>query len=181
MQNRIYLDNAATTAVDRAVVDAMAPYFTELYGNASSLHYFGQQAKRAVATARKEVADLINADPNEVVFLSGGTEADNLAVIGVAEAFADRGRHVVTSRIEHPAVLNACEELESRGWEVTYLPVDSGGVVSAGDVRAAMRDDTVLISVMHVNNEIGTVQPLEEIGSIVRERRESSTRARGSS
>jgi cysteine desulfurase len=173
MDSRIYLDNAATTAVDRAVVDVMLPYFTELYGNGSSLHYFGQQSKRAIAAARKQVAELLGADPNEIVFLSGGTEADNLAIFGITGAFADRGRHVVTSAIEHPAVLNACAELETNGWEVTVLPVTPGGIVRVDDVRAALRDDTVLISIMHVNNEIGTIQPVAEIGALVRERREA--------
>jgi cysteine desulfurase len=171
MDRRIYLDNSATTPVDPAVVDAMLPYFTEFYGNASSLHYFGQQSKKAVARARQQVADLIAADPNEIVFLSGGTEADNLAIFGVAEAFADRGRHIITSTIEHPAVLNACAELESKGWDVTRLPVGVNGRVSVDDVRAALRDDTVLVSVMLANNEIGTIQPIAEIGALVRERR----------
>jgi cysteine desulfurase len=171
MNRRIYLDNSATTPADPAVIDAMLPYFTDLYGNASSLHYFGQQSKRAMATARRQVADLVGADPNEIVFVSGGTEADNLALFGVAEAFADRGRHVVTTRIEHPAVLNACSELESRGWDVTRLPVDGSGLVQVDDVRAALRDDTVLVSVMLANNEIGTIQPVGEIGALVRERR----------
>jgi cysteine desulfurase len=168
---RIYFDNSATTAVDPRVLDAMLPYFAELYGNASSLHYFGQQSKKAVALARRQVAALVNANDSEVVFLSGGTEADNLAVIGTAEAHAHKGRHVVTTAIEHPAVLKACASLEERGWEVTYLPVSLGGVVDAGDVAAALRDDTVLVTVMHVNNEIGTIQPIAEIGRAVAERR----------
>jgi cysteine desulfurase len=168
---RIYFDNGATTPVAPSVVEAMLPYFTELYGNASSLHYFGQQAKKAVAVARRRVAALVNADEGEIAFLSGGTEADNLAVIGTAEAHAEKGRHVVTSRIEHPAVLKACAELESRGWEVAYVPVSADGVVSVDDVAAAIRDDTVLVTVMHVNNEIGTVQPIAEIGRLVAARR----------
>ena len=168
---RIYFDNSATTAVDPRVLEAMVPYFTELYGNASSLHYYGQQSKKAVALARRKVASLVNADEPEIVFLSGGTEADNLAVIGTAEAHAAKGRHVVTSAIEHPAVLKACAELERRGWEVAYLPVSAGGVVDAADVRAAVRDDTVLVTIMHVNNEIGTIQPIAELGRIVAERR----------
>jgi cysteine desulfurase len=168
---RIYFDNSATTAVAPSVVEAMLPYFTELFGNASSLHYFGQQSKKAVAVARRQVAGLIGADQNEIVFLSGGTEADNLAVFGIAEAFADRGRHIVTSAIEHPAILAACAELESRGWEVTYVPVSSAGLVGVEDVRAALRDDTVLVTVMHANNEIGTVQPIAELGRLVAERR----------
>jgi cysteine desulfurase len=170
---RIYLDNAATTAVNPRVVEAMLPFLTEYFGNASSIHWYGQQSKKAVAKSRRQVASLIGADENEIVFLSGGTEADNLAVIGVAEAFADRGRHVVTSAIEHPAVLNACHHLESRGWTVTYVPVSSGGVVDVEDVRRAVRDDTTVVSVMTVNNEIGTVQPIAEIAALLRERRDA--------
>ena len=168
---RIYFDNSATTAVDPRVLEAMLPYFTELHGNASSLHFYGQQSKKAIALARRQVAALVNANENEIVFTSGGTEADNLAVIGTAEAHASRGRHVITSKIEHPAVLKACLELEERGWEVTYVPVSRGGLVDAGDVRDAIRDDTVLVTVMHVNNEIGTIQPIAEIGRVVAERR----------
>lgn len=173
---RIYFDNAATTAVDPKVVEAMLPYLTELFGNASSIHWYGQQSKKAVAKARRQVSALIGADDNEVVFLSGGTEADNLAVIGVAEAFADKGRHIVTSVIEHPAVLKACHHLESVGWSVTYVPVSNDGVLDADDVRAAIRDDTTVVSVMTVNNEIGTIQPIAEIAVIVRERREAGQR-----
>ncbi|HQR36812.1 MAG TPA: cysteine desulfurase family protein [Blastocatellia bacterium] len=173
MTKRVYFDNSATTAVDPDVVAAMLPYFSELYGNASSLHYYGQQSKKAIATARRSVAELIGADQNEICFLSGGTEADNLAVIGIAEEHAQWGRHVVTTEIEHPAVLKACAELAERGWDVTHVPVSRGGVVSADDVRSAIRDDTVLVSVMHVNNEIGTIQPIGEIGATVRERRDA--------
>lgn len=172
MDRRIYLDNSATTPVSPAVVEAMLPYFTDQFGNASSLHYFGQQSKKALAAARRQVAALVNADQNEIAFTSGGTESDNLAVIGVAEAYADHGRHVVTSKIEHPAVLNACSELERRGWEVTSVPVSEEGLVSVDDVRGALRDDTTLVSIMHANNEIGVVQPIAEIGELVRERRE---------
>ena len=170
---RIYLDNAATTAVHPRVVEAMLPYLTEFYGNASSIHWFGQQSKKAVAKSRRQVASLIGADENEIAFLSGGTEADNLALIGVAEAHAERGRHVVTSVIEHPAVLKACQELESRGWDVTYVPVSHGGVVAVDDVRRAVRDETTVVSIMAVNNEIGTIQPIPEIAAALRERRDA--------
>lgn len=170
---RIYLDNAATTAVHPKVVEAMLPFLTELYGNASSIHWYGQQSKKAVSKARRQVAELISADENEIVFTSGGTEADNLAVIGVAEAHAEWGRHVVTSTIEHPAVLKSCSELEARGWNVTYVPVSTGGVVAVDAVRDALRDDTTLVSVMAVNNEIGTIQPIAEISALVRERRDA--------
>lgn len=173
MRPRIYFDNSATTAVDPAAVDAMHPYFTQMFGNASSLHAFGQEAKKALATARRHIAALINAEPNDMVLLSGGTEADNLAVIGVAQAYQEFGKHIITDRIEHPAVLNACAELERRGWDVTYLPVSPGGVVSVDDVRAALRDDTVLVSVMHVNNEIGTIQPIDQIAHLIAERRDA--------
>ncbi|MGB5036180.1 MAG: aminotransferase class V-fold PLP-dependent enzyme, partial [Blastocatellia bacterium] len=168
---RIYLDNAATTAVHPAVVEAMLPYLTEFFGNASSIHWYGQQSKKAVAKARRQVASLIGADENEIVFLSGGTEADNLAVIGIAEAFSDRGRHVVTSAIEHPAVLKACEHLASRGWSITTVPVSAGGVVDVADVRAAICDETTVVSIMTVNNEIGTIQPIADIAAVVRERK----------
>jgi cysteine desulfurase len=170
---RIYLDNAATTAVHPKVVEAMLPYLTEFYGNASSIHWFGQQSKKAVAKARRQVASLVGADENEIVFLSGGTEADNLAVIGLAEAYAERGRHIVTSAIEHPAVLKACHDLESRGWEVTYVPVSRGGVVDVDDVAHALRDETTVVSIMTVNNEIGTIQPVPEIAALVRGRRDA--------
>lgn len=170
---RIYFDNAATTPVDPNVVESMLPYLTEFYGNASSIHWFGQQSKKAVAHARRQVASLIGAQENEIVFLSGGTESDNLAVIGVAEAFAERGRHIVTSAIEHPAVLNACHELERSGWDVTYLPVSSGGLVDVDAVRSAIRSDTTLVSIMLVNNEIGTIQPVRQIAGIVAEMRTS--------
>ena len=169
--SRIYLDNAATTAVHPAVVEAMLPYLTEFFGNASSIHWYGQQSKKAVAKARRQVASLIGADENEIVFLSGGTEADNLAVIGIAEAFSDRGRHVVTSAIEHPAVLKACEHLASRGWSITTVPVSAGGVVDVADVRAAICDETTVVSIMTVNNEIGTIQPIADIAAVVRERK----------
>jgi cysteine desulfurase len=168
---RVYLDNSATTPVDPRVLEAMLPYLTGSFGNASSVHHFGQEAKAAVDRARREVAALVNARPNEIVFLSGGTEANNLAIRGIAEAAEARGRHLITSQIEHSSVRGACEQLEQRGWEVTRLPVYENGIVHPGDVRAATRPDTVLITVMLANNEIGTIQPIAEIGSIVKELR----------
>ncbi len=168
---KIYLDNSATTQVDPEVVQTMLPYFTEIYGNASSTHQWGQRAKQAVEEARNQVAQLINATPTEIVFTSGGTEADNLAIKGIAEAHAGKGKHIITSQFEHPAVLNTCKFLAAHGWRVTYLPVYSEGLVKIADVEAALTDDTVLISVMHVNNEIGTIQPLKEIGELVKQRR----------
>jgi cysteine desulfurase len=169
---RVYLDNSATTAVLPEVIEAMLPCFDETYGNAQSVHGFGQRAKSLVEGARREVAALINAAPGEIVFVAGGTEADNLAIRGVAAAHGERRRHVVTTKIEHPAVLATCEMLEQAGAHVTYLPVQTNGVVSVDDVRAAITDDTVLISVMHANNETGAIQPIEVIAEIVRQRRE---------
>jgi cysteine desulfurase len=171
--HRVYLDHSATTPVDPRVVEAMLPFLTERFGNPSSVHFYGQEARAAVDRARREVAALISARPNEVVFLSGGTEANNLAVRGVAEAAAERGRHVITSSIEHSSVRGICEALERRGWEITRLPVYENGIVRVEDVRAAIRPDTVLVTVMLANNEVGTIQPVSEIGVMVRERRAS--------
>ncbi len=167
---RVYLDHAATTPVDPRVLAAMLPYFTDKAGNASSIHGLGQEARAAVEQARAEVAALIGARSSEIVFTSGATEADNLAVLGVALATEARGRHVVTSAIEHHAVLEACHFLEERGYEVTCVPVDVRGIVDPDDIRRALRPDTVLVSVMAANNEIGTLQPVEEIGRLARER-----------
>jgi len=168
---KVYLDHSATTPVDVRVVEAMLPYLTEKFGNASSVHYFGQEARGAADRARRAVAALIGARPNEVVFTSGGTEANNLAIRGVCEAAEAHGRHVIISQIEHPSVIGVCEAMEKRGWEITRVPVSSGGVVNVEDVRAALRPDTVLISVMLANNEIGTIQPVSEIGKLVSEQR----------
>ena len=168
---RVYLDHSATTPVDPRVVEAMLPYLTEKFGNASSVHFFGQEARAAVDRARREVAELIAARPNEIVLLSGGTEANNLAIRGIAETTAAHGRHIITSAIEHSAVRGVCDAIEKRGWEVTRLPVYDDGIVRMEDVRAALRPDTVLITVMLANNEIGTIQPVAEIGALVREER----------
>jgi cysteine desulfurase len=168
---KIYLDHSATTPVDPRVVEAMMPYLTEKFGNASSVHFFGQEARAAVDRARREVAALIGARPNEVVFLSGGTEANNLAIRGLCEAAERHGRHIITAAIEHSSVRGICEALEQRGWVVTRLPVYEDGIVRLEDVRAALQSDTVLISVMLANNEIGTIQPIEEIGALIREER----------
>ncbi len=168
---RVYLDHSATTPADPRVVAAMLPYLTERFGNASSVHHFGQEARGAVDRARREVAALIGARPNEVVLLSGGTEANNLAIRGIAEAAEAKGRHIITSDIEHSAVRGVCDALEKKGWEVTRLPVFDDGIVRVNDVRDAIRDGTVLITIMTANNEIGTIQPVAEIGSLVRARR----------
>lgn len=173
---RIYLDNSATTRVDDRVIEAMLPYFSETYGNASSTHQWGQQAKQAIEDARQQVATLLNASPTEITFLSGGTESDNLAIKGIAEAHREKGRHIITSQIEHPAVLASCAHLEQQGWRVTYLPVYREGIIRIEDVREAITDETVLITVMHANNEIGTIQPLSEIAALVKERREAGQR-----
>jgi cysteine desulfurase len=173
---RVYLDHSATTPADPRVVAAMLPYLTEKFGNASSVHGLGQEARAAVDRARREVATLIGARANEIVFVSGGTEANNLAIRGVCEATAGDGRHIITSAIEHSSVRGICETLEKRGWEVTRLPVYENGIVKVEDVHAALRPDTVLISVMLANNEIGTLQPIEEIGALVRAEREQTTR-----
>ena len=172
---RVYLDHNATTAVEPEVLEAILPYLSGEYGNAASIHTFGQKARAAVETAREQVAALIGARPQEIVFTSGGTEADNHAIFGVAQPFmaalrdADgfaSSKHIITTAIEHEAVLNTCQALEKCGVAVTYLPVDRQGLVSAEALRQAVRKETVLISVMHANNELGTVQPLEEIGRI---------------
>ncbi|MEO7971116.1 MAG: cysteine desulfurase family protein [bacterium] len=173
---RVYLDHSATTPADQRVVAALLPYLTEKFGNPSSVHGFGQQARAAVDRARREVATLIGARANEIVFTSGGTEANNLAIRGVCEAAELHGRHVITSAIEHSSVRGICEALEKRGWEVTRLPVYEDGIVKVEDVQAALRPDTVLVSVMLANNEIGTLQPIEEIGNLVRAEREKSAR-----
>ncbi len=173
---RVYLDHSATTPADPRVVEAMLPYLTEKFGNASSVHFFGQEARAAVDRARREVAALLQARANEIVFVSGGTEANNLAIRGVLTAGSSDKGHIITSAIEHSSVRGICEALEQRGWEITRLPAYEEGIVRAEDVRAALRPDTVLISVMLANNEIGTIQPIEEIGAFVREERAAGRR-----
>jgi cysteine desulfurase len=168
---QVYLDNSATTPVDPRVATAMARAVTETFGNASSVHGFGQQARAAIDRARREVATLIGARQNEIVFTSGGTEANNLAIRGLCEAASAHGRHVITSAIEHPSVAGVCAQLEKQGWEVTRLPVYENGVVRIEDVTEALRPDTVLITIMLANNEIGTIQPVRDIGAIIRERK----------
>lgn len=167
---RIYMDNSASSRVDDEVLKEMLPFFIERYGNASSLHSFGGEAREAVEKARVRVAALIGASPEEIVFTSGGTESDNLAVKGIAAAKCGKGDHIITTNIEHPAVLQPCKYLEKLGYKVTYAKVGSDGIVDVGDVEKAITDKTILISVMHANNEIGTIQPIEEIGKIARER-----------
>lgn len=171
MSNVIYLDHAATTPIDPEVLDAMMPYMTDKFGSASTLYSLGRETRDAVETAREQVADLIGAHPAEVYFTSGGTESDNWAIFGVTAAKASKGKHVITCKIEHHAVLEPCHYLEKQGWAVTYLDVDANGFVNVDELADAITDQTVLITIMHANNEIGTIEPVEEIGSIARERK----------
>lgn len=170
MMKRIYMDHSATTPVAPEVLDAMLPYFEEKFGNASSLHSFGLEAKEALESSRETVAKLLGADPEEVIFTSGGTESDNLALKGIAYRNKEKGKHIITTAIEHPAILEVCRKLEKEGFEVTYLPVTKDGFIDLASLEGAVRKDTILISVMHANNEIGTIQPLEEIGKIAAEK-----------
>jgi len=176
VMRKVYLDHSATTPIDSRVLEAMLPYLTEKFGNASSVHGFGQEARAAVDKARRQIASLIGARANEIVFTSGGTEANNLAIRGICEAAEIHGRHIITSAIEHPSVRGVIDQLERDGWEITRLPVYEDGIVRVGDVRAAIRRDTILISVMMANNEIGTIQPVMEIGELVSEERKRGHR-----
>lgn len=166
---KVYVDNAATTQVDREVIDAMIPYFDNKYGNASSIHSFGREAYEGMENARKQVGQLVNASPKEIFFTSGGTESDNTAIKGVALKSKDKGRHIITSGIEHPAVLETCQYLDSVGFNVTYLPVDRCGKVSLESLSKSITKETLLVTVMHANNEIGTIEPIREIGEIAHE------------
>lgn len=161
--NTIYLDNASTTRVRNEVVDAMLPYFTEDYGNPSSIYDLGQRASDAVRDSREILADAMNCKPSEVFFTSGGSEGDNWAIKGIAHAHSDKGKHIITSKVEHHAVLHTCQSLEEEGFEVTYLPVDEYGLVSVESLKNAMRDDTILVTIMMANNEIGTIMPIKEL------------------
>lgn len=166
---RFYFDHNASTPVSPAVLEVLVPALLEVCGNASSIHHYGQTAKQHLELARREIAQLLHCDPKEIVFVSGGTEADNLAIQGVVRSNPGSRRHVITTTIEHPAVLNTCRELEQEGAEVTYVPVGSDGLVDPGDIRRALRPQTVLVSVMHANNELGAIQPIDEISAITRE------------
>ena len=168
MSKVIYLDNAATTQVYPEVLEAMNPYFTEYYGNPSSIYSFAGEANKAVAKARETLADLIHAKAEEIYFTGGGSESDNWALKATAESYGDKGKHIITTKIEHHAILHTCEYLEKKGYEVTYLDVDEYGSVRLDELEKAIRPDTILISVMTANNEIGTIQPIEEIGQIAR-------------
>ncbi|MFA0768902.1 MAG: hypothetical protein OXFUSZZB_002230 [Candidatus Fervidibacter sp.] len=167
----IYLDYAATTPLDPRVLEAMMPYLTEKFGNPNSIHAFGREARKAVDEAREKIAALLNCRPSELVFTSGGTESDNLALRGVAAAYRQKGNHIVTTAIEHHAVLHTCRALQDEGFEVTYLPVDEHGLVAPEQVAEAVTDRTILVSIMHANNEIGTIEPLADIVRAVKEKR----------
>ncbi|MCB8818007.1 cysteine desulfurase NifS [Desulfosporosinus shakirovi] len=166
---RVYLDHSATTPVDPEVAAIMMTYYTEKYGNPSSVHGFGRETKQALEQARNQVAELIGAASREITFTSGGTEADNLAILGTAEALRKKGKHIITSCIEHHAVLETCEYLEKNGFDLTVIPVDEEGIISVDEVRKAIRPDTILITVMHANNEVGSIQPIAEIGKLAKE------------
>jgi cysteine desulfurase len=169
MKQLIYLDNAATTMTRPEVVEAMLPYFTEFYGNPSSVYEFSGISKKAITGARETIANALGAKSNEIYFTAGGSEADNWALIATAEAYESKGKHIITSKIEHHAVLHTCEYLEKRGFEVTYLDVDENGVIKLEELKKAIRPDTILISIMFANNEIGTIEPIKEIGQIAKE------------
>ena len=166
---KVYMDNAATTKVRTEVVEAMLPYFTEIYGNASAVYDFGQKCKQAIEDARETIGSSIGTRASNIYFTAGGSESDNWALKGVAEVYKDKGKHIITTKIEHHAILHTCAYLEQQGYEVTYLDVDADGLVSPEDVKKAIRPDTILISVMFANNEIGTIEPIEEIGAIAHE------------
>ncbi len=168
---RIYVDNAATTSIADEVAEEMIKCIKEIPGNPSSIYTEGREAKRAIETAREKVATAIGASPKEIYFTGSGTESDNWAIRSTAKAYGDKGKHIITSAVEHHAVLHTCEDLEKQGYEVTYLPVDKYGRVSAEDVKAAIRPDTILVSIMYANNEIGTIMPIKEIGEICREKK----------
>ncbi len=165
----IYMDHSATSPVDIEVLNAMEPYFVDSYGNASTLYSLGREARRAMESGREKVASIIGANTDEIIFTSGGTESDNIAIKGIAYRFRRRGNHIITSNIEHPAVDETCKYLEKNGFEVTYLPVGNDGIVNTSDLEEAITDKTILITIMHANNEIGTIQPIREIGGIARE------------
>ena len=169
MNKLIYLDNAATTKTAQEAVDAMLPYFTEYYGNASSIYSLGAESKKAMTEAREEIAGSIGASAQEIYFTAGGSESDNWALVAAAEAYESQGKHIITSKIEHHAILHTCEYLEKRGFSITCIDVDENGVLKLDELKKAIRPDTILISVMFANNEIGTIQPIKEIGEIARE------------
>lgn len=165
---QIYLDYNATTPIAPEVADAMRPYIDNHFGNPSSVHTYGIKSKLGIEKARKQVAELINCKPEEIIFTSGGTESNNFAIRGIAFAHKNKGNHIITSSIEHPAVIEVCKYLEKQGFEVTYLPVDKYGMIGANDLESSIRDNTILITIMHSNNEVGTIQPIEELAVIAK-------------
>ena len=169
MERRVYLDNNATSPMDSRVLEAIQPFFLNEFGNAASIHAYGQHARAAIERARSQVADLLSAKRREIIFTCGGTEADNAAIHGVARSFAGSGGHVITSAIEHPAVLKSCQFLEQKGFRVTYLSAGEEGIVRVEDVKEALSQDTILVSIMHANNEVGTLQPIKEIARLTRQ------------
>lgn len=170
MIKQVYLDNASTTQVDENVVDAMVPYLRDSYGNPSSLHRLGRINKSALENARKRVAHCLAVESSEIIFTSGGTEADNLAIFGLAHAYQDKGKHIIVSSIEHKAILDSCKKLEDEGFSVTYVPVNKQGFVSVDEIATSLRPDTILISVMYANNEIGTIQPIKQLAKMLKKR-----------
>jgi len=166
--NRIYMDHAGTTPMRSEVLEAMLPYLTEKFGNASTIYSYGREAKKALEDSREKVAQLIGANTKEIYFTSGGTESDNWALRGVAAANIKKGKHIITSAIEHHAVLHTCQALERQGFKITFLPVDEHGLVNVEDVVNAITDETIMVSIMHANNEIGTIQPIKEIGKAIK-------------
>ncbi len=168
MDHRIYLDNAATTRTDKEVVDAMLPFFYEHYGNPSSIYRLGAESKKAMIEARERIAKSLNTTPQEIYFTAGGSEADNWALVATAEAYEDKGKHIITSKIEHHAILHTCDYLKKRGFEITYIDVDEDGLIKLSELESAIRPDTILISIMTANNEIGTIQPIAEIGAVAK-------------
>lgn len=169
MDKFIYLDHAATTKCDLEAVQAMLPYFTEHYGNASSIYQLGAQSKKAIQNTRSKIAESLHVDPSEIYFTAGGSESDNWALVATAEAYESKGKHIITSKIEHHAILHTCEYLEKKGFHITYVDVDENGIIKLDELKKAIRPDTILISVMFANNEIGTIQPIAEIGRIAKE------------
>lgn len=167
---KVYLDNAATTALSPRVLEAMLPYFTQHYGNPSSVHAFGREAKQGLDKARDQVAKALHCEPSEVIFTGCGTESDNTVLLGVAQRYGNKGKHIITTNVEHHAILHTCEYLEKQGYSVTYLPVDQDGLVTAEQVAAAIRPDTILVSIMFANNEVGTIMPIQEIGAVCKEK-----------
>lgn len=168
MEN-VYFDNAATTRVDEEVLKEMLPYFKDCYGNASSIYKFGRESRKAVESAREKIAKVLNCNPNEIYFTAGGSESDNTIIKGIAHGYKSKGNHIITSKIEHPAVLETCKMLEKEGFEVSYINVDEEGIVDLEELKNAIKDTTILITIMFANNEIGTIQPIKEIGEIAKE------------